>query len=281
VSDHDRKPRHRSIPLPVETRTTLAFDPDSVQIKKNSATGILRGTAIVYHRADRPAEYPIHDGYADDPFIERMMPGCADGVVSEDVHLILGHNTASIPMARTRSGTMTLESTDHGLQFRAEIDRSSQQGNDVLSAVSRGDLGGVSVGMIVRDDTWSLGENRQDIREISRVDVREISIVAWPASPQTDVQVAERSAARFRRALTRAQRGQLTQEDFDALLGDKGKAKKEKFADVADRMRERQVRLTIGRQAALRNRVRDLLSEEERKNARSRQVRDKMRKRGF
>jgi HK97 family phage prohead protease len=274
------KKRHSALPHITETRS-LAIDPASVEVKKNSSTGILRGYALVHYREDDPStQYRIPDSLSPyDSFTERMLTGCAAHVVTErqDVRMLVGHNSSGIPLARVGSGTLTLESDGHGLAFRAEIDRTTQQGHDVIQAVSRQDLTGASVGMVVRSDTWT-DTGTEEIRAISKIDLVEFSLVALPANGREDgAAVAERSAVRFRRALARAQRGEkLT--DVDLALFDISKPAKLSNEDAIERMRER---VTLARQSRVRAQIRDLLAGDERRTERSRAVRDRLRRKGF
>jgi hypothetical protein len=97
----------------------------------------------------------------------------------------------------------------------------------------------------------------------------DVSAVTYPASLTTTIGLNQ-SEARAQRVA----KGQLDARRGMSLL-------KSNTDDVVERMRERTARATVARQAALRSRVRALLSEGEAGNPRSRAVRDKMRKRGL
>jgi HK97 family phage prohead protease len=238
-----RRQRHSALPPVTETRS-LAIEPGSIEVKKNSATGILRGYALVHYREDDPStQYQISDSFSPyDRFTERMLIGCAQHVVTErqDVRMLVGHNSSGIPLARVGSGTLTLDSDGHGLAYRAEIDRTTQQGHDVIQAVSRSDLTGASVGMVVRADRWE-DTGTEEIRSISKIDLIEFSLVALPANGREDgAVIAERSAVRIRRALARAQRGEkLTDADL-SLLGKPVKVRKLSLDEAVEQARERQ-----------------------------------------
>ena len=56
----------------------------------------------------------------------------------------------------------------------------------------------MSFGFVVRDETWQPGDGGPDVRTVLDVDLFDVSVVTFPAYPQTDAAV--RSNARWRRA---------------------------------------------------------------------------------
>jgi HK97 family phage prohead protease len=75
---------------------------------------------------------------------------------------------------------------------------------DLMTSVARRDVTGASFGFTVPDggDTWSRRDGRP-IRELLRVVLIEISIVSWPAYPQTEVHVREEISSEIRAELNR------------------------------------------------------------------------------
>ena len=75
-------------------------------------------------------------------FVERIAPGAFNETLSSgsDVKLYYNHDT-SMPLARTRSGTLTLKSDRNGLAFTASLPETTL-GNDVRTLLERGDLTG-------------------------------------------------------------------------------------------------------------------------------------------
>jgi HK97 family phage prohead protease len=270
--------RHRSLPLLTEQR--FHADPDSIEVRtegKRPTTATVTGEAIVWHRSDRDATYKVFDGYGPSgSFRERILPGACDAILQrgDPVKLLLGHNSAGVPLASTDSGSMSLQSTNSGLAFTATLDLRSVTNHDVAIAVENKVLQGVSIGFQCGEDRWS-GSEDDELREILSIkSMQECSLVCFPASPGTNAAVTDvrDQGVRFRRALSRAQRGQLTAGDI-ALLDVSNEKLTE--GDIVERMRER---LTLTRQAKIRGRMHDLLAEQERRTERSRKVRTKARR---
>jgi len=80
-----------------------------------------------------------------------------------------------------------------------------------MESVARRDVTGVSFGFLVNPggDTWSRRDGKA-VRELLSVSLTEISIVSWPAYPQTEMHVREQLNSEILAELTR--RGARIQE---------------------------------------------------------------------
>jgi hypothetical protein len=181
-----RKERQRSLPLCPEVRE---FRADGVEIRHlgNTDEAEIRGRPIVYDSG-----YEVFDAMGS--FREVVRPGSVSGVLTRnaDVRLLVGHDQGSIPLARTSSGTLTLRDTPSALTFTARLDMRSQQSNDLVVAIERGDITGLSIGFLCGSDTWSGDGEVRTITEIR--ELLEISCVAFPCSTATSLEVAQRMA---------------------------------------------------------------------------------------
>lgn len=116
-------------------------------------------------------------------FTERIAPGAFNETLASgaDVKLYYNHD-ASMPLARTKSGTLKLKSDRNGLAFTATLPDTTL-GNDVRALIERGDLTGeMSFGFHVVEDSWS--KDRSE-RLVKRAQLVEVSIVQDAAYPQT------------------------------------------------------------------------------------------------
>ena len=132
----------------------------------------VEGTAIVF---DRPADVG--------GVTERIVRSALDGVNLDDITLLVNHDGAGIPLARSPK-TMTLTVTDSGLEMRAELPDTAQ-GRAVYEAVKRGDLSQMSFAFDIGRQTFDERARERTITQIARV--YEISIVNRAAYPQTHV----------------------------------------------------------------------------------------------
>ena len=100
-----------------------------------------------------------------------------------DVQFLIGHDVAGIPLARTRSGTMTLSADTTGLHVDApSLDGRSPQVQSLASAMERGDMDEMSIGFIALGQQWSPDYMERRITEVS-LHRGDVSIVCWAANP--------------------------------------------------------------------------------------------------
>lgn len=126
-------------------------------------------------------------------FTERIAPGAFNDTLSSkaDVKLYYNHDS-SMPLARTRSGTLQLRSDRNGLAFSATLPETTL-GNDVRALIERGDLSGeMSFGFVVTEDSWTKDRSQ---RLVKRAQLLEVSIVQDAAYPQTTSSLRSVSAA--------------------------------------------------------------------------------------
>ena len=142
----------------------------------------LVGTPIVY---DTP--YSVRDMFG--TFNETMKPGVVTDLLANGCDTRFLFNHSGLPLARTTSGTLTLEDSARGLTCIANLDARQQLATDLYVAAERGDITQMSVGMIVGLDDWADNENRT-IHKLSALE--DVSAVTYPASPTTDIGIAQR-----------------------------------------------------------------------------------------
>jgi hypothetical protein len=114
------------------------------------------------------------------PYRERFAPGSFPNI-GDHVSLFVGHDHRSLPLARVGAGTLSFEESPEGLRFKATLPESRA---DVLEAVSRGDIGGVSIGFNSIEDDWQHRSNKMPSdRIVSQASLFELSLVASGAYP--------------------------------------------------------------------------------------------------
>lgn len=126
-----------------------------------------------------------------DEFVEEIAPGAFDESLKvRGVAGLWSHDTSQV-LGNTKSGTLRLDSGKQELRFELDLPDTSA-GRDAWETIKRGDVDGVSFGMIVTKDKWST-EDRDERkiykRTILNAELYEISPVAFPAYPVNEVSV--------------------------------------------------------------------------------------------
>ncbi|MFZ4434763.1 MAG: HK97 family phage prohead protease [Microthrixaceae bacterium] len=153
-----------------------------LELRTDEATGnpVLEGYATVYDY-----RYDLAGGPDAGGFTEVIARGAtAKSAQEADVRLLVNHD--GIPLARTKSGTLSLESDDIGLKVRAELDPANPVAAEVRSAMERGDMDQMSFAFKVLRQEWS---EDYTLRTISEVKLYDVSVVTYPANPATVVKL--------------------------------------------------------------------------------------------
>lgn len=127
--------------------------------------------------------YEVRDMFGD--YQETMAKGAFHRTLKQkdDVRLLVNHD--GVPLARTKSKTLTLTADPH-LRSVAQLDPSNPTVQEIRSAMTRGDMDQMSIGFRVLNQEWNADYSERTIKEIQLFDV---SVVTFPASPTTTASV--------------------------------------------------------------------------------------------
>jgi HK97 family phage prohead protease len=176
----------------VETREFTT----TIELRADGDGNTFSGYAALF---DSPSE-PL-------PFTEVIKRGAFTRSLKSrnDVKMLWNHDS-SMPLASTRSGTMTLVEDERGLKVTATLPQTSA-GNDARELIQKGIVDAMSFGFSVPagGDSWSSDGNTRTLKSVR---LHEVSIVAWPAYSATGGTVSVRALDKL------AQRAEV---DADAL----------------------------------------------------------------
>jgi hypothetical protein len=165
------------------TKEIRAFNFE-VRAEENEEHGhFLTGRPIVYNSRTNLGWY--------DEIIEG---GALDSTDLKDVRFLVNHNTDMIPLARSRNNTdhstMQMVIDDNGMGIRVDLDtENNAEAKNLYSAVSRGDIDGMSFMFTVDADSWDDIESDHPTRTIRAIGkVFEVSAVTFPAYEATSIQ---------------------------------------------------------------------------------------------
>ena len=163
----------------------------SVEVEIRGLAKTIKGYAIVFNRPSQKIGF----------FVEQIAPAAIDRTLKEgiDLRALIDHQPEEI-IGRLSAGTLRVAKDEHGL--RVEIDPPNcPRGENIIEAIRRRDVTGMSFAFHTVQDSWN---ERVDppIRTVLDMEVREVSVVSFPAYPQTEA--AMRSLQMFRRTAGRS-----------------------------------------------------------------------------
>jgi HK97 family phage prohead protease len=125
------------------------------------------------------------------PWTEFVRRGAFAKTINDgaDVRLLVDHE--GVPLARTKSGTLSIREDDKGLLVEAMLDETNPDAARVMSALRRGDVSQMSFAFETVKDSWSDDRRTRELREVKLFDV---SVVTYPAYEETMVQLRNKQA---------------------------------------------------------------------------------------
>ncbi len=156
-----------------------------------------RMAATVLEVRDNDADGITLTGYAstfNDPYdmgwyTESVDPGAFKRTLGAkpDVRMLINH--ADLPLARTTSGTLTLDTDKRGLRVQANLDPSDPDVARLTPKMKRGDLNQMSFAFRVSGpdgDQWSDDFSQRTLRALD-LNNGDVSVVTYPANPNASV----------------------------------------------------------------------------------------------
>lgn len=128
-------------------------------------------------------------------FQEKIGRGAfARAIVEDDVRALFNHDPNYV-LGRNQAKTLRMWEDIHGLRFEVEPP-DTQMGRDLLESIRRGDIDQMSFAFRAVKEEWEeLDQPNEDgawfIRTLREVKLYDVSIVTYPAYPQTNAAVRD------------------------------------------------------------------------------------------
>lgn len=121
-------------------------------------------------------------------FKEQFRKGAFTDSLTQDDQLALWSHDTSQVLGRTKNGTLRLIEDEIGLRFELDLPNTTL-GNDAYETIKRGDVDGVSFGFQMVKQEWDEADPDNIVRSVTNAKLVEISPVAFPAYPDSQVSV--------------------------------------------------------------------------------------------
>lgn len=119
-------------------------------------------------------------------FREQFKKGSfTDSLKEGDQRFLWSHDNSKV-LGRIKNETLRLSEDDTGLRFELDLPNTTL-GNDTYESIKRGDVDGVSFGFNNPEDHIQEFEDDMPLRTINRANLIEVSAVAFPAYPDSEV----------------------------------------------------------------------------------------------
>ena len=135
-----------------------------------------------------------------------------------DVRLLVNHG--DLPLARTTSGTLTLDTDSKGLRVQAQLDPSDPDVARLVPKMKREDLNQMSFAFRVDSDLWEDDFSKRTLRELD-LNNGDVSVVTYPANPNAVAALRDGQSMPIESitsALHELERRDATQEDVVSVL---------------------------------------------------------------
>lgn len=118
-------------------------------------------------------------------FIEIVAPGALSRTLAENPDVLcLRDHKQELLLGRTLPGTLVLTEDTVGLRFECKLPKTTTA-SDLAESLDRGDIDACSFGFYTVNAVWTMDAQGNDIRNLLDIDLFEISIVSFPAYPDT------------------------------------------------------------------------------------------------
>lgn len=141
--------------------------------------------------------YPaMFDKYSEDlgGFVEKIAPGAFSKTLKNgaDVRALWNHDQNYV-LGRTKSGTVKLIQDKKGL-YMTNRPPDTQWANDLMVSIGREDVTQMSFGFWVVEEEWLNRKDKPPVRTLKEVELVDVSVVTFPAYPDTSVAVRSMEA---------------------------------------------------------------------------------------
>lgn len=184
-------------------------------IESEEEGAVIEGTPIVFNQDTKMQDWAGE-------YNERIDLHALDNADLKDIRLFVNHDTNKIALARTKNGrgTMSFYIDNEGLHIKATLDtENNQEARSLYSAIKRGDMDGMSFMFRIKSQEWFDLDTDCPTRVIKEISiVHEVSVVNFPAYPQTSIDARDNSEETEYSPLEEARKALSEETDKKKLL---------------------------------------------------------------
>lgn len=166
--------------------------------KEDRGYYILEGNPVVFDQ-----KTCLGQGWDGNDIYEVMEKDCFKDADISDVVFNVNHGEGNHAVARTRNGTLSLETRDDGVHCTIKLDKSNPRCVQVYKDVKSGLLDKMSFAFTIKEESYDKEERCYHVRKIDKV--YDVSAVEFPAYGTTSISArrASEAVAERKRAVAR------------------------------------------------------------------------------
>lgn len=154
-----------------------SYDLESIEVREDGDARTITGHAAVFNKMSLDLG----------GFREKVSEGAFRKTLTEaDVRALFNHSDDYV-LGRLKARTLELSEDKRGLATKISPPDTTWA-RDLMTSMKRGDIDQMSFGFRVINDTWEIKDG-QNVRTLDEVELFDVSVVTFPAYPQTDAQV--------------------------------------------------------------------------------------------
>ncbi len=181
---------------------------DRIELRDTDSGVTLTGYASTFNQ-------PYDMGW----YTESVDPGAFRRTLGQnpDVRLLVNHD--GLPLARTTSSTLTLDTDSKGLRVMAELDPTDPDVALIAPKMRRGDLNQMSFAFRTIEDIWEDDMTRRTLRQLD-LNNGDVSVVTYPANPNAvaGIRALGTNVEAVQSALRALEQRAATEEDVVSVL---------------------------------------------------------------
>lgn len=140
---------------------------------------------------------------------EEIAPGAFDNSLADnDIRCLFDHDSA-IVLGRSAAGTLALTVDERGLYGKVMINQDDTEAMNIYQRVKRGDISGCSFGFDPIDEELINRDDGTVKFIVKEADTLEVSIVTFPAYPQTEIEARKADVNKMTKRRLQAKKNNL------------------------------------------------------------------------
>lgn len=188
----------------VEMKTRHMYFPSELKVRSQTEEDQTQAPMIEGYFAVFNQETELWQG-----MFEEIAPGAFDNSLADnDIRCLFDHDSA-IVLGRSAAGTLALTVDERGLYGKVMINQDDTEAMNIYQRVKRGDISGCSFGFNPIDEELINRDDGTVKFIVKEADTLEVSIVTFPAYPQTEIEARKADVNKMTKRRLQAKKNNL------------------------------------------------------------------------